>query len=221
MLLNKKLMLLIAFICLLFCVATVQDTYAKYTSAINETTDISIARWRILVNDFDIRSSASTTNLIEPQFNGNANIAADVIAPTATGSFTMEVDATDTDLSFNYEITVSNSVNSPVTDIEVTTCTLNGTPVNVVNGVVSGTITLADQRVNTFVFNIQWKDGTGETMDNADDTATTTLQESVAKLSVVAHFTQLGTATPTPTPTVAPTATPEPTPVVTPDPNEI
>ena len=204
MLLNKKLILLIACVSLFLSIVTLQDTYAKYTSAVNETTDISIARWRILVNDFDIRSSSSTTNLIEPSFLGNANIASGVIAPTATGTFTVEVDATGTDLSFNYTFTITNSLDSPVTDIVVDSCTLNGTPVTVTNGVVTGNILLSDQRVNTFIFTIRWDDGVNQTMDNEDDTATTLLDESVAKVSVVANFTQLGAPTPTPTPTPVP-----------------
>ena len=214
MLLNRKLILLIAFVCLFLCIVTMQDTYAKYTSAVNETTDISIARWRILLNNFDIRSNSSTTNLITPHFDGNANIASGVIAPTASGYFVIDVDATGTDLSFTYNISVSNSVNSPVTDIVVDRCTLNGTEVSVNNGVISGTVTLADQRSNEFIVYISWKDGTGETMNNAQDTATTTLQESVAKVSVVANFTQVGSPTPTPSPTStpAPTSSPEPNP---------
>ena len=215
MLLNKKFVLLIACVLVLLCFTTVQDTYAKYTSAVNETTDISIARWRILVNDYDIRSNASTTNLIEPVFNGSTHIASDVIAPTAEGSFTIVVDATGTDLSFNYDINVKNSIDSPVSDIIVTSATLNGTPANVVvnssdESIISGTITLADQRVNTFVVNIMWRDGNGENMNNAADTATTLLEESVAKLSVTAHFTQVPSVTPTPVPT--PTSEPDPNP---------
>ena len=199
MLLNKKIMILIAFTCLFLCIITLQDTYAKYTSAVNETTDISIARWRILVNNFDIRSNSSTNNLITPVFAGNANIASGVIAPTATGYFDIVVDATGTDLSFNYNINVSNSIDSPVNDIIVTNCTLNNNPITVNNGVISGTINLSDQRVNTFRVYIEWIDGAGENMDNAADTLTTTLEESVAKVSVVANFTQVGSETPTPT----------------------
>ena len=212
MLLNKKFILLIACVCVFLCIITMQDTYAKYTSAVNETTDISIARWRILVNNYDIRSSASTTNLITPHFAGNANIASGVIAPTASGDFTIVVDATGTDLSFNYEISVTNALDSPVSDIVVDSCFLNGNEVTVNNGVISGTITLNDQRSNTFLVNISWFDGVGENMNNADDTATTMLSESVAKVSVVAHFTQVGSATPTPTPTSTPEPDPNPEP---------
>ena len=198
MLLNRKIILLIACISVFLCIVNMQDTYAKYTSAVNETTDISIARWRILVNNFDIRSNSTTTNLITPHFAGDANIASGVIAPTATGDITVTVDATGADLAFNYTFTITNHEDSPVTDIVVDSATLNGTSLTVNNGVVTGTIGLNDQRTNTFVFNISWNDGVGSTMNNAADTATTTLQESVAKVSVVANFTQVGSPTPTP-----------------------
>lgn len=210
MLLNKKFIVLIAFICLFFSVVTLQDTYAKYTSAVSETTDIAIARWRILVNDFDIRSNASTTNLILPDFDGNNYIASGVIAPTATGSFELAIDASGADLAFDYTITVTNSLDSPVSDIKVTGCTLNGNDYTVQNGVITGRINLNDQRVNTFVVFIEWNDGNDQNMDNAADTATTTLGESVAKLSVVANFTQVGSPTPTPSITPTPTPVPEP-----------
>ncbi len=191
MLLNRKVILLAGFLCVFLCILTLQDTYAKYTSAVNETTDISIARWRILVNDFDIRSNSTTENLITPVFSGNANIASGVIAPTAEGYFDIVIDATGTDLSFAYTISVSNSDDSPVSDIKVTNCTLNGTNIPFVDDVVTGNISLTDQRVNTIRVYIEWFDGTGENMDNAEDTSTTMLDDSVAKINVNANFTQI------------------------------
>lgn len=191
MLLNRKLVLLIACICLFLSVTTLQDTYAKYTSSVNETTDISIARWRILVNNFDVRSSSTTSNLITPVFAGNTNIASGVIAPTATGYFEIIIDASGTDLSFNYTIDIANSEDSIVNDVRVTGCTMNGNPLTVVNGQVTGTVRLSDQRVNRMVVYIEWLDGDGETMDNADDTNTTMAAESVAKISVNANFIQI------------------------------
>ena len=191
MLLNKKIVLLLAMVSLFLCIVTLQDTYAKYTSAVSETTRISIARWRILVNDYDIRSNSETTNLITPVFNGNANIASGVIAPTATGYFDIVVDATDTDLSFSYNITISNTQDSLVSDIVVRSCTLNGQTLTISNNTITGNILLSDQRVNTFRVNIEWNDGTGQTMSNSEDTSTTLDEDPVAKVNVNAHFTQL------------------------------
>lgn len=191
MLLNRKVILLAAFLCAFLCILTLQDTYAKYTSAVNETTDISIARWRILVNDFDIRSNSTTENLITPVFAGNANIASGVVAPTAEGYFDIVIDATDTDLSFSYNISVSNSDDSPVSDIRIMNCTLNGTNISFVDDTITGNISLTDQRVNTIRVYIEWFDGTGENMNNTEDTSTTMLENSVAKINVNANFTQI------------------------------
>ncbi len=190
MLLNRKFVLLIAVICLFLSVFTLTDTYAKYASSIDETTDISIARWRILVNDFDVRSSSTTNNLITPTFNGTTHIASNVIAPTAQGYFVVVIDATDTDLAFNYSISVGNAQNSLVSDVRITGCTLNNIPVTLTNGTATGTIGLSDQRVNYLHVYIEWNDGQGSTMDNEADTATTLVEDGVAQISVNANFTQ-------------------------------
>ena len=190
MLLNKKIVLLLACVSLLLSIVTLQDTYAKYTSGINEITNVSIARWRILVNDFDIRTNSTTTNLITPVFAGNENIASGVIAPTATGYFDIIVDAEGTDLSFIYDISISNTEDSLVSDIIVTGCTLNGEALTITNNKITGTISLSEQRVNTFRVFIEWNDGDGQTMNNSADTSTTMAEESIAKINVNAHFTQ-------------------------------
>ena len=191
MLLNKKLVLLLAFVSLFLCIVTLQDTYAKYTSSVNETTNISIARWRILVNNYDIRNSSTTSNLITPVFNGTSNIASGVIAPTATGYFEIVIDATGADLSFSYDFTITNDQDSLVSDIIVTSCTLNGAPAQFANNRVTGTIALNSQRVNTLRVNIEWNDGNGSTMDNAADTSTTLETNPVAMVNVNAHFVQV------------------------------
>ncbi len=190
MLLNRKFVLLIAVICLFLSVFTLTDTYAKYASSLDETTDISIARWRILVNDFDVRGSSTTSNLISPTFNGTTHIAGNVIAPTAQGYFVLVIDATDVDLAFNYSITVGNAQNSLVSDVKITSCTMNNIPVTLTNGTATGTIGLADQRVNYLHVYIEWDDGVNATMDNEADTATTLIQDAAAQISVNANFTQ-------------------------------
>lgn len=190
MMLNKKIVLLLACVSLFLCIITLQDTYAKYTSSVSETTNVSIARWRILVNDYDIRDGATTSNLITPVFLGTENIASGVIAPTATGYFDIIVDASGTDLSFTYTISIANNEESLVNDIIITGCSLNDQPINISNNTVTGTIRLSDQRVNTIRVYIEWNDGEGSVMNNQDDTNTTLDENPVAKVDVNAHFIQ-------------------------------
>ncbi len=191
--LNKKIIVLLAFVSLFLSIVTVQDTYAKYVARVDGSTDIAIARWRILLNDFDVRNQLTSSNLISPVLNGNTHIASNVIAPTATGYFVVEIDASDTDVSFTYSITVANNINTLVDDIEITNCTVNGQSVNHHNGTITGTINVNDvSKIKEIYVYFQWNDGVNQTMNNAADTLTTTAQESVAKINVTANFTQIG-----------------------------
>lgn len=188
---NKKFIVLLAFVSLFLCIVTLQDTYAKYVSHANGTTDISIARWRILLNDFDIRNELTTSNLITPVFSGNENIASGVIAPTSTGYFDIVIDSSETDVAFTYNVTVNNSEDSLVDDIVITGCNFNGQPANFNDNTVSGTIYLTDaSRVNTLRVFIEWNDGNGQSMDNEADTNTTKSSNPVAKIAVDARFIQ-------------------------------
>ena len=188
---NKKIMILLAFVSLFLCVITLQDTYAKYTSHVNGGSNISIARWRILVNNFDIKEELTTSNLITPVFSGNENVKDGVIAPTSTGYFDIIIDSTDTDVSFTYNITVNSSEDSIVDDIVITGCSLNGQNVGFADNTAMGTIMVNSvTKINTLRVYIEWNDGEGSTMDNAADTDTTRVADSVAKILVDAHFTQ-------------------------------
>jgi len=189
---NKKFIVLLAFVSLFLCIVTLQDTYAKYIASADGTTDISIARWRILVNDFDIRNQLTSSNLITPTFNGTSHIAPNVIAPTASGYFEVEIDATDTDVSFNYTITVENNEDTIVDDVKILSCYMNGQPITCTNGSVTGTVGINDvSKVNTLRVNLQWTDGADQTMDNAADTLTTMDTNPVAKIDVTASFVQI------------------------------
>ncbi len=189
--LNKKFIVLLAFVSLFLCIVTLQDTYAKYVSNANGTTDIAIARWRILINNFDVRNELTSSNLITPVFSGNANIASGVIAPTSTGYFDIVVDSTETDVSFTYNISVANDPDSIVEDIVITGCTLNGQPATFNNNAIAGTIYLTNPtKVNTIRVFVEWNDSTGQTMDNAADTAATIGENPAAQIAVTAHFIQ-------------------------------
>ena len=178
------------------------NTYAKYITSISNNSDIGIARWNVLVNNTDVTSSGTLTNIITPIFPGNNNIANGVIAPTAEGYFDVVIDATNTDVSLSYEITTTANPTSIVTDLQLSGYSIdNGQRQAVVadqNGdfKVTGTILYnsQDKDVSLRIY-LKWNDdeNNGATMDNDDDTATTQAQESVAKVNVNLKFTQLPT----------------------------
>lgn len=196
MVLNRKIIILMSCISLLLCIVTLQDTYAKYLSSANGTTDISIARWRILVNDFDVRNSITSNSLITPVFSGNNHIAENVVAPTANGYFDIIIDGNDTDISFNYTININTSEDSLVQDIVTTGYQVDGGEIITSSSSnISGTILLNDlNKVKTIRIYITWVDqalNQDETMNNQDDTNATKELNAVAKLDVNVNFIQI------------------------------
>ena len=101
---TKKINILLACIALLFSLLVIQDTFAKYLTDAEGEADMNIARWKILVNNKDIRNNSDISETITPTFLENEHIAKNIIAPTSEGYFDIVIDPTDTDVSVRYDI---------------------------------------------------------------------------------------------------------------------
>ena len=188
---NKKIIFLIFCVSILLCILTMQETYAKYSTSNNATSNMSIARWRILVNNFDVRNDLSAETVIQPVFSGNNNISDGYIAPTANGYFDIIIDATETDVTFDYQISLNQNASNEVVDLAITGYSIdNGEVVNYNNSNIIGTINKTDanktKQIRVFV---TWNDGEGSTMNNEADTNTTG-DNATAKMDVNLHFIQ-------------------------------
>ena len=73
----KKRLILLVVLSIILCLFFVQESLAKYITAADETANISIARWKILVNDEDIRDENTVNTVINPVFLGNDNYCSD------------------------------------------------------------------------------------------------------------------------------------------------
>ena len=122
----KKRLILLVVLSIILCLFFVQESLAKYITAADETANISIARWKILVNDEDIRDENTVNTVINPVFLGNDNIAENIIAPTSEGYFDLIIDAREADVSFKYKISMSVNKNSSVKDLVATKYVVNG-----------------------------------------------------------------------------------------------
>ena len=69
MIIKKKFRLLLALIALFICLSSIEKTYAKYITSASGNTDVTISRWNIKLNDFDITNGSNFTNAIVPTFN--------------------------------------------------------------------------------------------------------------------------------------------------------
>ena len=210
---SRKFRLLLACVSLLVLFDLIQDTYAKYITTADASSNFTIARWAFTVNEQDVVSNSDFSNTIIPVFDTNTNIANGVIAPTSTGYFDVVIDSSEVGVSFDEVITIENDVDSPVTDIVFTGYKKNNDAVVTFNGNTTSITTthLLGEAVteNTYRFYIEWIDGTGETMDNEDDTAAS--GEGTATVNITIQFIQKA-AVPNPDPDPDPEPDPEPNP---------
>ena len=192
---KKKFMLLLIgiFICLLLF--SIIQIYAKYLTSSTGKTNLTIAKWNIIVNKKSIKNNSDISSEIVPVFEGNDNISAGIIAPTATGYFDLDFDFKDADVSFKYEINVSAAENSSVKDLVVTGYYVDdGETISfeTFDQAISDTILLnSDIKQRKIRVYILWNDDAEtETMSNEDDTASA-ISDTPALLSVNISFTQV------------------------------
>ena len=134
---------------------------------------ITIARWSILINDQDVVNESNFTDTITPVFAGTTNIKSDVIAPTAEGYFELVLNGENTDVSFQYTISI-DTTDCEIDDLKISRYTINGTQYTYTPGSdIVGNILLTDaSQVATVRFYVTWDDAAAtQTMDNAADTA--------------------------------------------------
>ena len=190
---NRKFKIILAIIALVLCITQIQQTYAKYTESKEGDTDFSIAKWKILVNNNDITESSTMSSLINPVYIENENVKEGVIAPGSEGYFDLVINANQTEVSFEYKISISNSENSSVQDLIIRGYTINSSaliPVDNVLNNISNKINYKDtNKINTLRVYFKWLDGEEESMDNQADTDAS-LSNRSAKLKVNLSFIQ-------------------------------
>lgn len=187
---KNKIKFFIALISLVYCISLIQDTYAKYVSSASGNATMSIARWNILVNDTDIKNNSNFTNTITPVFEGNENIANNVIAPTSTGYFDIVLDGANADVSFNYTINLEIDETSAVSDLVIEKYTIGSDPTEYTyDGTISNNIILTDvNKTISYRFYVTWNDSETASMDNVGDTLAA---GGKAKIAVSINFIQL------------------------------
>lgn len=187
---KRKIAFFCALVSLFYCVSLVQSTYAKYITSADASANLTIAKWNILVNDQDIINDSNFSSTITPELLENSNIKAGVIAPTSEGYFDITIDASETDVSFEYEITVDNSEDNTVDDLIIEKYVIDSIE-TAYDGSLTNTVAYDDEdKTVTIRFYLKWNDdATTETMDNTDDVQATL--DGVAAVNVNINFTQL------------------------------
>lgn len=194
---NKRfIFLILACIFILISLYFITTIYGKYLTAADGTAVMPISKWNIIVNTQKIKDNSDISNTITPTFPGNDYIAANIIAPTATGYFDLTFDFSAVDVSFKYDITTKASDDSAVSDLVAYAYSIDGgEQVNFsnYNETITKNILLTDNiSTQSIRIYVMWDDNPDTSiMNNIADTASTNLADSSAKFDVKVSFTQI------------------------------
>ena len=190
---KRTIILVLALISLGIFLASSAYTYAKYYTKENSTIGSNIKKWDIKINNESIRTGTVLQNEITAYIEGNTNVAGDTIAPGIYGYFLINVDYTNVDLDFTYDISIEE--NNTVPDIESYKVEVDGEEFTAVDGHIVGTIDIDSSVTKTKEIKVylRWNDdaASGATMTNEEDTQVTIDYENI-DFNVTVQVTQLG-----------------------------
>ena len=192
---HKKFILFLIGLCFGILFIIFVQIYAKYLTSADGNTSLTIARWNIMVNDLSIKNNTDISNSIVPVFPGTEHISSNIIAPTVEGYFDLNLDFSDADVSFKYEITSGADENSSVKDLVATGYSINdgekvefenyNEPISEIIPLSSG---IKTRKIRIY---IMWNDNANsQSMDNTADTISTS-SENPALFHVNISFTQI------------------------------
>lgn len=179
----KKIKILIAFGSLSICLCLMSSTYSRYIVDATGNVEALFAKWQILVNENDITNGLDSSIDFEPVIDENDYVASNVLAPSSTGYFDIDIDPSNVELSFKYTIDITIE-DEKIPDLIITKYSIipdsyiEGDPIDVIN-LAEGTITndlTFDKEIESFQFEpftirvyFEWYDGEGELMNDEDD----------------------------------------------------
>jgi len=188
---KQKIPFLLALVSLFIFLTLIQDSYAKYVSNADASTNLTIARWNIKINNQDIVNNNNFSDNIVPVFPGNDYIAQDIIAPTSEGYFDLIIDYSNVDVAFNKTISINPGQDNTIEDLKITGYSVDGeelihfTDTTIITNSVELNQT---NKTQTYRIYIKWIDDENEIMTNEDDTNATI--NGMATINVNVSFIQ-------------------------------
>lgn len=138
----KKIIIIACFILLLITTYEVARVFGVFQTIYNDDASFNIAKWHIYVNNEDINGTSSTFYVGNITYTNNEGVSVDRFAPGVTGEFILEIDPTDTEVAFEYGLSVDLS-GSAYSQIHIDSITgIDNTNLNISNDVYSRVFTL-------------------------------------------------------------------------------
>ena len=116
---KSRIKIMLVFMSLALTVSLMSNTYSRYVADTTGSLEVQFAKWKILVNETDITSGNVSSIELTPVVDENENVAKNKLAPSSEGYFDIEIDPTDVEVSFDYEISLE-VLNENIPDLLVT-----------------------------------------------------------------------------------------------------
>ena len=181
---RKRISFVLLLISCSLCLSFMSSTYSRYVAGTTGNIDILFAKWQILVDDLDIANENNSSITFTPVIEANNNVRANTIAPTSKGYFDIDINPSNVDVSFRYQIDLSID-NEDIPDLMITKYAILDSDYEEGDTIEYTTLTtnaitdelIYNNNINNFSFEpftvriyFEWFEGLGEDMDNDDDT---------------------------------------------------
>ena len=104
---KKKVYFILLLVSCSITLSIISATYSRYVAGTTENVDIKLARWQLLLNNQDITNETKSEIEITPVIEENKNVRKDYLAPSSKGYFDINIDASNVDVSYFYDLTIS------------------------------------------------------------------------------------------------------------------
>ncbi len=180
---GKRFKILLVFMSLSLTLSLMSNTYSRYVAGTSSDVQIEFAKWQILVNETDITNNTSSSIVLKPVVEENEFIKQNTIAPSSKGYFDIDIDPTNVDVSFDYEIKLQ-VLNENIPDLMITKYSILDSKYNEgdaleINNIENSTITGSlnfDNKTENFKFEpftiriyFEWFEGESEQMNDEAD----------------------------------------------------
>jgi len=105
---KNKYFILIGLFFLLITIYSVTKTYSLFETNTNGDANLSIGKWKIVLNNTDVTFS-DTLTLSNFTYSSNTHMEDNYFAPGRSAEFVLEIDAHETDVSVIYNFEIDDS----------------------------------------------------------------------------------------------------------------
>lgn len=156
---NKKILILGLLSFLVLFIFGIASTFGLFHSNVDGDVNTDVAKWNILINDTNISDGVTDKFVINDlAYSDTTNKKPGTIAPGTSGTFSLTLDATDTQVSVIYTIEVDDSKfgNEMLKIAKVEKVAGSGDFQEVTDGVYQGIIPYNAKSKVTIDFTITW-----------------------------------------------------------------